>query len=61
MDKRGKQFLIQKSQSDEEKEILLEQKKKFVNEIGKTTSDGKFKYRTLLQQKEYGASNDRIV
>ena len=61
LDKKGKLFLIQKAQTDEEKEILLEQKRKFVNEIGRTTPDAKLKYRTLLNQKDYGASKDSVM
>ena len=38
--------------------MLLEEKKKFVNQIGRSTSDKNFKVRTLLHP---NTGNDKIV
>lgn len=52
--------MIQKAENEVEKEVLLEEKKKFVNEIGRTTSQNKFKLGSLLTSSKQQAP-DRII
>jgi hypothetical protein len=58
LDRRCRLFLVQKAASEEEEEQLLEDKRKFVNEIGRTSSESK-KYKSIVSPKEL--MGDRIL
>ena len=59
LDRRCRLFLVQKAASEEEEELLLEQKRKFVNEIGRASSESKMKYKSIICPKE--PLGDRII
>lgn len=59
LDRRCRLFLVQKAQSEEEEEQLLEEKRKFVNEIGRASSESKLKYKSIISPKEL--LGDRII
>jgi len=61
LDRRSRLFLVQKAAVEEEERSLLEEKRKFVNLIGKSTSTAEFKCsrRSIVLPKE--TTNDRIV
>lgn len=62
LDKKSKMFLIQKSSNDQEEEQLLEEKRKFVNEIGKSSNHSPElpnKPNSINKNDFYG--NDKII
>ena len=59
LDRKCRLFLVQKAASEEQEEQLLQEKRKFVNQIGRNSSEGKLKYKAIVSPKEFLA--DRIV
>lgn len=59
LDRRSRLFLVQKANSEQEEELLLEEKRRFVNEIGRTSSDPRLPLRAHPLGREL--QPDRIV